>query len=145
MVMALFGAPVDDPQHAARAVAAALEMQDVLLAFKQELAAEGAEVADFDVGIGVHSGPAVVGFIGAQKKLDYTAIGDTVNLASRVEGLTKGVARVLVTRETMQACATADGISGGIPDSVHFVPRGAFAVKGRAAEVELYEPVRKLP
>lgn len=144
-IMAFWGAPVDDPQHAARAVAAALEMQDVLLAFKQELAAEGAEVGDFDVGIGVHSGPAVVGFIGAQKKLDYTAIGDTVNLASRVEGLTKGVARVLVTRETMQACAAVGGIPGGAPDGVHFVPRGAFAVKGRAAEVELYEPVRKLP
>jgi adenylate cyclase len=135
-IMAFWGAPVDDPQHAARAVAAALEMQEVLLAFKQELADEGATVTDFDVGIGVHSGPAVVGFIGAQKKLDYTAIGDTVNLASRVEGLTKGVARVLVTRETMEAC--------GAVDNIRFAPHGAFAVKGRAAEVELYEPVRKL-
>jgi adenylate cyclase len=136
-IMAFWGAPVDDPDHAKRAVAAALEMQDVLLAFKKELAEEGAAIGDFDVGIGVHSGPAVVGFIGAQKKLDYTAIGDTVNLASRVEGLTKGVARVLVTRDTMQAC--------GAGNEIRFVPHGAFAVKGRAAEVELYEPVRKLP
>lgn len=134
-IMAFWGAPVDDPQHAARAVAAALEMQEVLLAFKKELEEEGASVTDFDVGIGVHSGPAVVGFIGAQKKLDYTAIGDTVNLASRVEGLTKGVARVLVTQETMQACDAAAAI--------RFIPHGAFSVKGRAAEVQLYEPVRK--
>lgn len=134
-IMAFWGAPVADPEHAAHAVAAALEMQEVLLEFKNELQAEGADIADFDVGIGVHSGPAVVGFIGAQKKLDYTAIGDTVNLASRVEGLTKGVARVLVTRETMQAC--------GALDAVDFVAHGAFAVKGRAAEVELFEPVRK--
>ncbi|WP_158592249.1 adenylate/guanylate cyclase domain-containing protein [Noviherbaspirillum sedimenti] len=134
-IMAFWGAPVDDPDHAAHAVAAALEMQEVLLEFKKELQAEGADSAGFDVGIGVHSGPAVVGFIGAQKKLDYTAIGDTVNLASRVEGLTKGVARVLVTRASMQAC--------GHPDGIRFVAHGAFAVKGRAAEVELFEPVRK--
>jgi len=133
-IMAFWGAPVDDPQHASRAVAAAMEMQENLLAFRQELAAEGSDLSDFDVGIGVHTGAAVVGFIGAKRKLDYTAIGDTVNLASRVEGLTKGIARVLVTRETMQACSNAD---------LTFSLRGLFAVKGRAAEVELYEPQRK--
>ncbi len=133
-IMAFWGAPLDDPDHARHAVAAALEMQDALLAFKQELAESGADVGQFDVGIGVHSGPAVVGFIGARRKLDYTAIGDTVNLANRVEGLTKGVARVLVTRDTMSACGS---------DAFRFVAHGAFAVKGRAAEVELYEPTRK--
>lgn len=133
-IMAFWGAPVDDPQHASRAVAAAMEMQENLLAFRQELAAEGSDLSDFDVGIGVHTGAAVVGFIGAKRKLDYTAIGDTVNLASRVEGLTKGIARVLVTKETMQACSNAD---------LTFSLRGLFAVKGRAAEVELYEPQRK--
>lgn len=134
-IMAFWGAPVGDPAHAEHAVAAALEMQEVLLLFKQELEAENADVTDFEVGIGVHSGPAVVGFIGAQKKLDYTAIGDTVNLASRVEGLTKGVARVLVSQETMLACSASEAIG--------FIPHGAFAVKGRAAEVNLYEPIRK--
>lgn len=133
-IMAFWGAPVDDPQHASHAVAAAMEMQENLLAFRQELAAEGSDLSDFDVGIGVHTGAAVVGFIGAKRKLDYTAIGDTVNLASRVEGLTKGVARVLVTKETMLACGSAD---------LAFSLRGLFAVKGRAAEVELYEPLRK--
>lgn len=131
-IMAFWGAPVDDPAHAQHAVAAALEMQEVLLSFKKELAAEGSNMADFDVGIGVHTGPAVVGFIGAQRKLDYTAIGDTVNLASRVEGLTKGVARVLVTHDTMHACQPSGQFS--------FEPHGAFPVKGRAAAVDLYEP-----
>lgn len=134
-IMAFWGAPVDDAQHAQHAVAAALEMQDVLLEFKKELAAEGSNAADFEVGIGVHSGPAVVGFIGAQRKLDYTAIGDTVNLASRVEGLTKGVCRILVTRETMLACQASGGIT--------FESHGTFSVKGRAAAVELYEPIRE--
>lgn len=134
-IMAFWGAPVEDAQHADKAVAAALEMQQVLLEFKRELEAEQGNTLDFDVGIGVHSGPAVVGFIGAQKKLDYTAIGDTVNLASRVEGLTKGIARVLVTRETMQLCQSSDDLC--------FEPKGSFAVKGRVAEVELLEPIRK--
>lgn len=131
-IMAFWGAPIEDPAHARRAVAAALEMQETLVQFRQELHDEDSDMADFDVGIGVHTGTAVVGFIGARRKLDYTAIGDTVNLASRVEGLTKGIARVLVSRETMEACAGAEDLE--------FELRGAFAVKGRIAEVELYEP-----
>ena len=134
-IMAFWGAPIDDPEHAKRAVAAALGMQETVLEFQRELLAENSDLAEIDVGIGVHSGPAVVGFIGARRKLDYTAIGDTVNLASRVEGLTKGVARVLVSQETMIAC--------GVLDDIEFESRGAFAVKGRTAEVELYEPKRK--
>ena len=134
-IMAFWGAPADDPAHARHAVGAALEMQQTLLEFKRELEAEGSDVGDFDVGIGVHTGPAVVGFIGAQRKLEYTAIGDTVNLSSRVEGLTKGVARVLVTQETADACKGAG--------EFEFRHHGAFAVKGRAAEVNLYEPRRK--
>ncbi len=134
-IMAFWGAPVDDPAHAEHAVAAALEMQEVLLAFKKELQADDPHMSDFEVGIGVHTGPAVVGFIGAQKKLDYTAIGDTVNLASRIEGLTKGVARLLVSEQTMQACTAMA--------TIDFAPHGAFAVKGRGAEVKLYEPIRK--
>jgi len=119
-------------------VAAALEMQETLVQFRQELHDENSDLADFDVGIGVHTGTAVVGFIGARRKLDYTAIGDTVNLASRVEGLTKGVARVLVSRETMEACMeTRTGA-----EDLGFDLRGSFAVKGRIAEVELYEPRR---
>jgi adenylate cyclase len=130
-IMALWGAPLDDPQHARNAVACALDMADTLQAFKREL---GAEDLDFDVGIGLHSGPAVVGFIGSQKKREYTAIGDTVNLASRIEGLTKDAKRrILVSRETMERCG----------DAFDFVSCGTFPVKGRAQPVELFEPRRK--
>jgi adenylate cyclase len=127
-IMAFWGAPLDDPRHAERAVAAALEMEQVLIAFKKEL---GETVGDFDVGIGIHSGPAVVGFIGAEQKLDYTAIGDSVNLASRIEGLTKEAhCRILVSRETAAACN----------NSFAFASRGSYKVKGRTQEVELFEP-----
>lgn len=129
-IMACWGAPIDDPEHAQHAVAAALEMADTLQAFKREL---GAEDADFDVGIGLHSGPAVVGLIGSDARREYTAIGDTVNLASRIEGLTKGVARILVSEETMRRCGNAFG----------FADRGSFPVKGRAQGVRLFEPSRK--
>jgi len=130
-IMALWGAPLDDPQHASHAVACALDMADTLLEFKREL---GAANLDFDVGIGLHSGPAVVGLIGSDRRREYTAIGDTVNLASRIEGLTKDAKRrILVSRDTMERCG----------DAFDFVSCGTFPVKGRAQPVELFEPRRK--
>jgi adenylate cyclase len=129
-IMAFWGAPLDDPQHAQHAVAAALEMAEVLQRFRQEL---GEQDADFDVGIGIHSGPAVVGLIGSEQRREYTAIGDTVNLGSRIEGLTKGVSRILVSRETMELCG----------DAFDFKPFGSYKVKGREQEVELFAPSKK--
>ena len=131
-IMAMWGAPLDDPDHAKHAVACALDMADTLQAFKREL---GAEQSDFDVGIGLHSGPAVVGLMGSQtRRLEYTAIGDTVNLASRIEGLTKDAKRrILVSRDTAELCG----------DAFDFVSCGTFPVKGRAQPVELLEPRRK--
>ena len=130
-IMGIWGAPLDDPDHARNAVACALDMADTLQAFKREL---GAEHTDFDVGIGLHSGPAVVGLMGSQKRLEYTAIGDTVNLASRIEGLTKDAKRrILVSKDTMERCA----------DAFDFVSCGSYHVKGRAQPVELFEPRRK--
>jgi adenylate cyclase len=130
-IMGIWGAPLDDANHARNAVACALDMADTLQAFKLEL---GAAHIDFDVGIGLHSGPAVVGLMGSQKRLEYTAIGDTVNLASRIEGLTKDAKRrILVSRETKDRCG----------DAFDFVSCGSHPVKGRAQPVELFEPRRK--
>jgi len=129
-IMAVWGAPIDDVDHARHAVEAALDMADTLEAFRAELGEFGKH---FDVGIGIHSGSAVVGLIGSEARREYTAIGDTVNLASRIEGLTKGVARILVSEDTMRRCG----------DAFEFIDRGAYQVKGRAAEVRLYEPRRK--
>jgi adenylate cyclase len=132
-IMAIWGAPLDDPEHARHAVETALDMVDTLEAFKRDVGGELGAI--FDVGIGVHSGPAVVGLIGSEQRREYTAIGDTVNLASRIEGLTKGVARVLVSEDTMMRCANA----------FDFVERGSYKVKGREQEVRLFEPRRKSP
>jgi adenylate cyclase len=129
-IMAFWGAPTADSEHATHAVEAALEMAQKLEEFKRELGAEGAA---FDVGIGIHSGPAVVGFIGSERRQDYTAIGDTVNLSSRIEGLTKGVARILVSADTKALCA----------DKFDFIEHGFYKVKGRTQEVQLFEPRRK--
>ncbi|MFN0038068.1 MAG: CHASE2 domain-containing protein [Burkholderiales bacterium] len=129
-IMALWGAPLDDANHAEHAIHCALEMADTLDAFRRDLGDTG---GDFDVGIGIHSGAAVVGLIGSEQRREYTAIGDTVNLASRIEGLTKGVARILVSEDTRRACG----------DAFDFVPRGHYKVKGREKEVELFEPRRK--
>lgn len=128
-IMAIWGAPLDDAKNAEHAIQCALEMSDALEAFRKELD----PATDFDVGIGIHSGPAVVGLIGSAQRREYTAIGDTVNLASRVEGLTKGIARILVTGDTMRLC----------PDAFDFVARGLYKVKGRTQEVALFEPKRK--
>ena len=111
----------------------ATEMTRALDDFKKELAAGGEGLGDFDVGIGLHTGPAVVGFLGSDSRMEYTAIGDTVNLASRIEGLTKGRAHLLVSAATREAC-TLD---------LDFVAMGEHQVKGRAEAVMLYEPQRR--
>jgi adenylate cyclase len=130
-IMALWGAPLEDPEHARHAVACALDMADTLAEFRREL---GAAASDFDVGIGIHSGRAVVGLIGSEKRREYTAIGDAVNLASRIEGLTKEAKRrILASRDTVERCG----------DAFEFVSCGTFPVKGRAQPVELFEPRRK--
>jgi adenylate cyclase len=130
-IMAFWGAPLDDPDHAHHAVAAALEMSEQLEQFKRELGEQGAH---FDVGVGLNSGAAIVGLMGSENKREYTAIGDAVNVASRIEGLTKGVARILVSEETVRRCGT----------SFDFAERGLHKVKGREKEVRLYEPIRRL-
>lgn len=129
-IMAFWGAPVSDPDHAIHAVNAALDMVDELEVFRREHG-----LTDFDVGIGIHSGPAVVGMLGCDQRLEYTAIGDTVNLGSRLEGVTKGIARILVSQHTRDLCG----------DKFDFIPHGSTKVKGREEPVNIYEPRRKKP
>ena len=134
-IMAFWNAPTETPGHAVHAVQAAIEMSKVMDSFKHQLMQDPATATDsFDIGIGLHTGPAVVGFLGSDDRLDYTAIGDTVNLASRIEGCTKGVARVLISEATRDACEIE------APGRFEFISHGRFEVKGRDQGVQLFEP-----
>lgn len=96
-LMALFGAPVGDDQDAANAVRAAIGMQRRIKHVNEQLAAK--RLPTVTLGIGINTGEATVGCIGAEQRSEYTAIGDTVNIASRIEGVAHP-GQVLVTRET---------------------------------------------
>jgi adenylate cyclase len=97
--MALFGVGDQSKTHADAAVAAARNMLDALADLNAALSRQGEE--PIEIGIGIHSGPAVIGSIGSPQRLEFTAIGATVNIAARVEGLTKTVGEpLLFTAET---------------------------------------------
>lgn len=101
-LMVEFGAPLEDPQQETHAVTAALEMQREL----QKLNAEWEKIRRprFDIGIGIHTGFAIVGNVGSEQRIEYTAIGDTVNIASRLQTSTKTLQTpVLISEETFSA------------------------------------------
>jgi adenylate cyclase len=130
-VMAYFGAPVAQPDHAARAVHCALAMQEALARLNTLRAQRGA--TPMRMGIGIHTGRVVLGDIGAPRRREYTAIGDTVNVASRIEQLTKvhGVP-ILVSEETRRQAGAG----------FHFEPAEPVRVKGKSEPVQTYVPTR---
>jgi adenylate cyclase len=98
-LMALFGAPVASETHAVQAVSAAVGMQQRIRQVNLQLAAKG--LPSVTLGIGINTGEATVGCIGAEQRSEYTAIGDTVNIASRIEGIAHP-GQILVTHENVQ-------------------------------------------
>jgi adenylate cyclase len=102
-IMAVFGAPLEQPDHADRALVAAREMMGPRLErFNAWLRADG-HGEGFKMGIGLNSGPVMAGNVGSEQRLEYTAIGDTTNTASRLEGMTKGTPYQLYLAETTYA------------------------------------------
>ncbi|MBM4257779.1 MAG: adenylate/guanylate cyclase domain-containing protein [Deltaproteobacteria bacterium] len=97
-VMALFGAPNVYPDSAARAVRAALGMAHRLASLNERLHQQG--FPDLRIGVGIHTGEVVAGLIGPDKRVEYAVVGDPVNLASRIEGLTKELQATIVISET---------------------------------------------
>jgi adenylate cyclase len=126
-LMAIFGAPDDDPDQEENAIRAAIEMQAALAGLRHR---------DIRIGIGIHSGPAIVGNIGSNQRMEYTAIGDTVNLASRLESATKELGVPIVVSEF-----TWNAVQGRYPAR----DLGVIHVKGRAGAVQVYGITPGLP
>lgn len=126
-LLAFWGAPNEDKAHAANAIRAALDMRNGLDAFNAELLAEGQ--APISIGIGIHSGFVTAGLLGSGGQSEYTVIGDVVNVASRIESLTKTLEVDLLVSEAtfMQA---GDGIQG--------TRLAAEPIRGRQEPVVLY-------
>lgn len=122
-VMAFFGAPQDLDDPSGPAFAAACEILARLATLNQQLAAEG--ITPLEIGIGLHTGEAVVGHIGSTARHEYTAIGDTVNVASRLEGVTKEVGFPLVCSRAVAEALGGDGKAG-------LRALGARPIKGHA-------------
>jgi adenylate cyclase len=128
-IMALFGAPVAQGDAADRAIAAALAMEAALAALNAELAAEGRP--PLALGVGINTARVVAGNIGSQRRLNYSVIGDGVNVAARLQALTRTAeyrTNVIVSAATRRA-AKAPGATR---------PLGTVAVKGRAEPVEIF-------
>jgi adenylate cyclase len=105
-ILAVFGAPLEQPDHADRALAAALEMITRRLPrFNALLRSMGLE-AHFDMGIGLNSGSVISGNVGSERRLEYTTIGDTTNLASRIEGATKDAPYMLLFSDSTRQSLT---------------------------------------
>jgi adenylate cyclase len=134
-IMVIFGAPVARADHAAAAVTTAIACQRRL----DELAkANPGKLGFYSVKVGLHSGQVVCGNVGSEERTEYTAVGDDVNLASRVMGLNKALKTdMLVTRQTVEQ------VPAGLWKSLGVELRecGSHPVKGRAGEVELCEIV----
>jgi len=136
-IMAFWGAPLEQENHAELAVRCAVDMIKRLRELQQKWQKEGKPI--LDCGIGINSGEVLVGNIGAEgKKMDYTVIGDHVNLASRVEGLTRKYnAHILITEFTFQKLQRA--IEEGKFKDVEFVEIEKVLVKGKEKPVTVYE------
>ncbi len=130
-IMALFGAPIAHEDTARRAIAAAVAMRESLAQYDREMRAAGS--SGFTYRIGLHTGPVIVGRIGDDLSMDYTAIGDTVNLAARMEQWA-APGTIYVTDQTRRM---ASGY-------FEFVDLGALEIKGKGEAVHAFEVEREL-
>jgi adenylate cyclase len=125
-LMVLFGAPTTTPKDAANALSAAVAMQRRMLSINDELRKE--DFPEIGIGIGLHTGEVIVGYIGSERRSEYTAIGDAVNTASRLESNARS-GQILISEATAQAARTR----------YHLTPRDPISVKNREQPVPLFE------
>ena len=129
-LMAVFGAPIEQADHADRALDAAREMRDLRLP-RFNAWAVGAGVADgFRMGIGLASGPVMSGNVGSERRLEYAAVGDTTNNAARLEGLTKEMPHMVLVADSTRAAVTRS-----VPD---LTAVGSLDVRGRQVPASVW-------
>ncbi len=129
-IMALFGAPLEQPDHADRALTAAREMLGTRLEHFNSWMLEQGYPSGFRMGVGLNSGPVMAGNVGSDERLDYTAIGDTTNTGSRLEGMTKGTDFMLFLSDATREHLTRP------PDDLVFVDE--LAVRGRDVSIKVW-------
>lgn len=138
-LMAVFGAPLPVPDHARRAVAAAVDMQEQLAELNCRWAARGEPAQG--IGVGINSGRVVVGNIGSPERMDYTVIGEAVNLAARLEALNKDYGtQVILSEHTFRLLAPGD-----VPAGWELRELGGAEVRGLAEPVRVYDLIQPDP
>jgi adenylate cyclase len=131
--MAIFGAPIEQADHADRALGAAREILEERLPRFNAWCRDRGLGDEFRMGIGINSGPFLAGNVGSERRLEYTAMGDTVNTASRLEGLTKGSAHSVFIADSTREALTRPA------DDLLFV--GEREVRGREGRISLWSLV----
>ena len=126
-IMAFYGAPVPLPDVSERAVRACLEMRAALAALNQRREEQGKRT--IAIGMGLHKGQALIGNIGSPRQMEYTVIGDAVNVSSRIEGLTRDLDTDLLI---------SDDVYSDVRDLVNVKSHGAVAVKGKSGKVVVH-------
>jgi adenylate cyclase len=127
-IMAVFGAPLDQPDHPIRACRTALDMMEELKKLQEKWAGEGRPV--LDIGVGINTGDMVVGNMGSEMRFDYTVMGDSVNLGSRLEGINKEYGtNIIISEYTYEA----------VKDVFFCREMDSVRVKGKKRPVRIYE------
>jgi adenylate cyclase len=129
-IMAVFGAPIQTEDHADRALAAARDKLRELVRFNEWLHTEMGVEKSFQMGIGLNSGRVMSGNVGSERRLAYTAIGDTTNTAARLEAMTKGTPYMLFLSDSTRESLSQD------PEDLAYVDE--FEVRGREAKVKIW-------
>ena len=129
-IMAVFGAPLKQDDHADRALEAARDMLSRMEKFNGYLREKGLNEGGFKMGIGLNSGPVMSGHVGSERRLEYTALGDTTNTAARLEGMTKGTPYMLFLSDSTRAALSEE------PDDLVYFDE--IEVRGRQQRVKIW-------